>query len=61
MARAVSLGTGTVTDHGLCWGPSGGSRSRCRVARLATAEGQTTEWKSTALRAYSGAPSRPIR
>src|SRR5438128_3396096 len=30
MARAVSLDTGTVTDRSRCWGPSGGSKSRCR-------------------------------
>ena len=30
MARAVSLATGTATDHGRCWGPSAGSRSPCR-------------------------------
>src|SRR5713101_7885724 len=30
MARAASRATGTVTDRGRCWGPSAGSRSRCR-------------------------------
>jgi hypothetical protein len=30
-------------------------------ARLDTAEGKTTEWKSTRCRLTSGAPSRPIR
>ena len=49
MARAVSLATGTATDCGRCWAPSAGSVPR---ARLDATEGRTTEWKSTALRAY---------
>jgi hypothetical protein len=46
MARAVSLDTGTVTDRGRCWGPSAVAIAVPR-ARLATAEGQTTEWKQS--------------
>jgi hypothetical protein len=47
MARAISPATGMATDRGRCWGASGVEIAVPR-ARLATADGKTTEWKSTA-------------
>src|SRR6516225_7943795 len=52
LAAAVSQATGTVTDRARFWGPLAEVEIAVPRARLDTAEGTTTEWKSTALRAY---------
>ena len=51
-ARSALLGTAMATGHGRCWEASAGWRVEVPRARLNTADGKTTEWKSKALRAY---------
>src|ERR1700731_3303990 len=57
-ASAVSLATGMVTDHGRCWGPSAGSRSRCRAPGSTAQRARQPSGRARHCGPISGEPSR---
>ena len=53
-------GHGMATDRGRCWGPSGGSRSRCRGPGSPPRRARQPSGRARRCGPTSGEPSRPI-